>query len=110
MHVFLMGTESVSLLGDGSRDRTSCKGGTQQSNRDHESQRCQRTGGVVAGGHEVDTPANERWCHSKRHGEEEEVVDAMATMEDDAAVPATVTTGWDCVGQQELGASVEDGQ
>ncbi len=60
-------------------------GGTQQSNRDYKSERCRRTGGVVTGGHEVDTPANEKQCHNKRHGEEEEVADAMVTMKEDAA-------------------------
>ncbi len=86
------------------------KGGTQKSNRDHESQRRWRTGGVVAGGREVDTPANERRCRSERHGEEEEVADAMATTEEDAAVAGTVAAGSDCVGQQKLGASVDNGR
>jgi hypothetical protein len=62
----------------------SATGGTQQSNRDGESERGQRTGGVVAGGREVDTPANERQCRNERHGEEEEVADTMAMMEEDA--------------------------
>jgi hypothetical protein len=75
------------------------KGEIQQSNRDHESQRRRRTGGVIAGGREVDTPANERQCRSKRHGEEEKVAEAMATVEEDAAVAGMVAAGWDCVGQ-----------
>jgi hypothetical protein len=70
-------------------------GGTQQSNRDKESQRRRRTGGVVAGGCEVDTPANKRRCRNKRHGEEEEVSDAMATTEDDALGLETVAAGWE---------------
>jgi hypothetical protein len=52
-------------------------------------------------------------------GEEEmEVTDAMATTEKDAAGVGTVAAGWededdetgieDCVGQQELGASVDN--
>ncbi len=86
------------------------KGGTQQSNRDHESQRRRRTGGVIAGGCEVETSANERWCHGERHGEEEKIADAMATTEEDAAVAGTVAAGWDCVGQQELRASVNNGR
>ncbi len=84
------------------------KGGAQKSNRDHESQRRWRTGGVVAGTREVDTSANKRRCRGKRHGEEEEVVDAMATTEEDAAVLGTLVAGWDCVGQQEIGASVDN--
>ncbi len=58
----------------------------------------------------MDTPANERRCRGERHGEEEEVADAMATTEEDAAVAGTVEAGWDCVGQQELGASVDNGR
>jgi hypothetical protein len=58
----------------------------------------------------VDTPANERWCRGERHGEEEKVADAMATMEEDAAVAGVVAAGWDCVGQQELRASVDNGR
>ncbi len=85
------------------------KGETQQSNRDHESQRRRRTGGVIAGGREVDTPANKRRCHGERHGEEEKVADAMATTEEDAAVAGLVAAGWDCVGQLELRASVDNG-
>ncbi len=69
--------------------------GTQQSNRDKESQRRWRTGGIVSGGHEVDTPANQRWCRNKRHGEKEEVIDAMAMMEKDAAGVGTVAAGWE---------------
>jgi hypothetical protein len=86
------------------------KGGTKKSNRDHESQRRQRTGGVVAGGCEVDTPANKRQCRGLRHGEEEEVADAMATTEKDAVVARTVAAEWDCVGQQKLGASADNGR
>jgi hypothetical protein len=68
-------------------------GGTQQSNRDDESERLRRTGGVVSIRREVDTPANKRRCHNKRHGEEEEDADAMATMEEDAAGVGTVAAG-----------------
>ncbi len=53
-------------------------------NRDIKRERRRRRGGVVAGRREVDTPANERRCRNKRHGEEEEVTDAMAIMEEDA--------------------------
>jgi hypothetical protein len=65
-----------------------------QPNRDDKSQRRQRTRGVVAGGHEVDTPANKRWSRNKRHGEDEEVSDAKATTEEDAAGVGTVAAGW----------------
>jgi hypothetical protein len=41
-------------------------------------------GGATRGG-SVDMPANERRCRNKRHEEEMEVADAMATMEEDAA-------------------------
>ncbi len=41
------------------------KRGTRQSNRHHKSQGCRRTGGVVAGGRELDMPANKRWCCNK---------------------------------------------
>ncbi len=41
----------------------------------------------------MDTPANKRRCRGERHGEEEEVADAMAIMEEDAAVPGTVAAG-----------------
>ncbi len=58
----------------------------------------------------MDTPANERRCSGERHGEEEEVADAMATTEEDAAVARTVAAGWDYGGQQELGASVDNGR
>ena len=58
----------------------------------------------------MDTPANERWCRGERRGEEEKVADAMATTEEDAAVAGTVAAGWDCVGQQELRASVDNGR
>ena len=64
------------------------KGGTQQSNRDNKGQRRRRTGGVVAGRRQMDTPANERRCRNERHGEEEEVADAMATTEEDAVAVA----------------------
>jgi hypothetical protein len=43
----------------------------------------------------VDTPANKRWCHKERHGEEEEVADAMAMTEDDAAGIGSVAAGWE---------------
>ncbi len=71
----------------------SATGGTQQSNRDDESERRRRTGGVVPGGREVDTPANKRQCRNERHGEEEEVTDAMAMMEEDAAGVGMVAAG-----------------
>ncbi len=58
----------------------------------------------------MDTPANERWCRGKRHGEEEEVTDAMATTEEDVAVTVSVAAGCDCVGKQELGESVDNGR
>jgi hypothetical protein len=51
-------------------------------------------GGVVASGREVDMPANKRRCHNKRHGEEKEVADAMATMEEDAVGIGMVAAGW----------------
>jgi hypothetical protein len=70
-------------------------GGTQQSNRDNESERRRRMGGIVAGGCEVDTPANKRQCLNKRHGEEVEVADAMAMTEEDAAGVGTVRAGWE---------------
>jgi hypothetical protein len=70
-------------------------GGTQQSNRDDESERGRRTGGAVAGGREVDTPANDRRCRNKRHGEEEEVPDAMAMTEKDTVGVGTVAAGWE---------------
>jgi hypothetical protein len=38
----------------------------------------------------VDTPANERGCHYKRHGKEEELADAMAMTKEDAAGVGTV--------------------
>ncbi len=52
-------------------------------------------GGIVAGGREVDTPANKRRCRNKRLWEEEEVADAMATTEEDAAGVGTVASGWE---------------
>ena len=41
----------------------------------------------------MDTPANERWYHEEGNGEEEEVTDTMATMEEDAMVVGTVVAG-----------------
>ncbi len=81
--------------------RGSCRGccaalairGTQQSNRDNERERRQRTGGVVVGRHEVDMPANKRRCRNMRCGEEEDITDAMAMMEEDATGIGTVTAG-----------------
>ncbi len=68
----------------------------------------------------MDTPANKRRCQDKRHEEEMEVADAMVTTEEDAAGIGTVATGWedednetrieDYVGQQKLGASVDNGR
>ncbi len=43
----------------------------------------------------MDTPANKRQCRNKRHVEEMEVSDAMATMEVDAAGVGTVVAGWE---------------
>jgi hypothetical protein len=43
----------------------------------------------------VDTPANKRQCSNKRHGEEEDIADAMAMTEEDAAGVGTVTSGWE---------------
>jgi hypothetical protein len=40
-------------------------------------------------------PANERRCRNKRHGEEEEVADAMLTTEEDAAGVGLVAAGWE---------------
>jgi hypothetical protein len=77
------------------RCAASATGGTQQSNRDDKSQRHQKTGGVVASRHEVGTPANERQCHNKRCGEEEEVADAMTMMKDNAAGVGTGAAGWE---------------
>ncbi len=57
----------------------------------------------------MDTPANERPCRGKRHGEEEKVADTMATTEENAAVAGMVAAAWDCVGQQKLRASVDNG-
>ncbi len=42
---------------------------------------------------EVDMPANKRRCHNKRHGEEEEVADAMAMTEEDTAGVEMVAAG-----------------
>jgi hypothetical protein len=42
----------------------------------------------------VDTHANERWCCNKRP-EEEDIADAMATTEEDAAGVGTVAAGWE---------------
>ncbi len=68
----------------------------------------------------MDTPANERRCRNERREKEIEVADAMATTEEDAAGVGTVAAGWededyetgieDYVGQQELGASVDNGR
>ncbi len=52
-------------------------------------------GGIVAGGLEVDTPSNKRQCHNKRHGMEEEVMDATVTKEEHAVSIKTVAAGWD---------------
>ncbi len=38
----------------------------------------------------MDTPANKRQCRNKRHGEEEEVADAITMKEEDAAGVGTV--------------------
>ncbi len=43
----------------------------------------------------MDTPANKRCSHNKRHGAEEEVTDAMAMTEEDAAGVGTVAAGWE---------------
>ncbi len=70
-------------------------GGTQQSIRDNTIERRQRMIGVVAGKHEVDMSENERRCRNERHGEEEEVADAMAMTEEDVAGIGTVAAGWE---------------
>ncbi len=44
---------------------------------------------------EGDTPANKRRCRNERHGEKEEVADAMAMMEKDAAGVGMVAAGWE---------------
>ncbi len=62
---------------------------------DTKSQRHQRMGGVVAGRHEVDTPANQRWCRNKRREEENKVVDAREKTEEDAAGVGMVAAGWE---------------
>ncbi len=41
----------------------------------------------------MDTPANERRCRNRRHGEEEEVTDAMALMEEDVVNVGMVMAG-----------------
>jgi hypothetical protein len=43
----------------------------------------------------VDTPAHERWCCNERHGEEEEVADAMGAIKEDAAGIVTVAAEWE---------------
>jgi hypothetical protein len=43
----------------------------------------------------VDTPANERQCCNVRHGEEEEVADAMAMKKEDEAGIGTMAIGWE---------------
>ncbi len=43
----------------------------------------------------MDTPANKRRCHNKRHGEKEEVADVMAMTEEDAAGIWTVVARWE---------------
>ncbi len=68
----------------------------------------------------MDTPANERQCCNERHEEEMEVADTMVTTEEEAASVGTMAAGWededdeikieDYVGQQELGASMDNGQ
>ncbi len=45
--------------------------------------------------HEVDMPANKRWCCNKRHGEDKEGADAMAMTEEDAAGIGMVVAGWE---------------
>ncbi len=52
-------------------------------------------GGVVADGHEMDTPANERWCCNKRHGEDGEVIKTMVTTTEDTAGIGTVAAAWE---------------
>ncbi len=69
-------------------------GGTQQSNRDDQSKRHRRTEGVVAGRREVDMPASKRRCRNERLREEEEVTDAIAMTEEDAAGVWTMAAGW----------------
>ncbi len=51
-------------------------------------------GGATRGGG-MEMPANKRWCHIKRHEEEMEVADTMATTEEDAAGIGTVVAGWE---------------
>ncbi len=68
----------------------------------------------------MDRPANERRCRDERHEEEMDVADKMATTEEDAADVGMVAAGWEdednetrieeYVGQQELGASVDNGR
>jgi hypothetical protein len=50
-------------------------------------------GGIVTSGREVDTPANKRRCCNKKHGEEEDIADAMAMTEEDAAGIGTMAAG-----------------
>ncbi len=64
-------------------------------NNQIETTRVKGTRGWEAKSVEVDTPANKRRCHNKRHGEEEEVTDAMAMTEEDAAGIGTVAAGWE---------------
>ncbi len=48
----------------------------------------------------MDMPANKRQCRNKRHEEEMEVADEMATMEEDAAGVGTVAAGWEDEGDE----------
>ncbi len=50
-------------------------------------------GATRSGG--LDMPANKRWCRGKRHEEEMEVANAMATMEEDAVGIRTLVAGWE---------------
>jgi hypothetical protein len=99
--------ESAQMMADEALDKViaaglqgSCRGccaalatgGTQQSNRDIESEHW-RTGGIVSGRYEVGTPAKKRQCRNKRHEEEEEVADAMAITEEDVAGVGMVAAG-----------------
>jgi hypothetical protein len=43
----------------------------------------------------MDMPENKRRCHGKRHEEEMEVAEAMATMEEDVAGIGTVVARWE---------------
>ncbi len=51
-------------------------------------------GGATRGGG-VDMPADKRRCHDKRHKEEMEVTNAIATTGEDAAGIGTVVAGWE---------------